>query len=197
VLSEDRDYLSLLEPPEDGWISEDAKMTPNQTSASRRSTISIDTTPINRAREGRKHGMSSGTIVEDQGSGADLEADIDELLEEDVRPLCEVLMEPKQVEMVNFDVDSDDEMHSVEEVHRVVQALHREELDSVKEVDSVKVDILKEVDSLKELHGEKEVQGGEEVHREEAEHGPACDCLDCDDVDFLHGFVDGEPFGIK
>ena len=29
------------------------------------------------------------------------------------------------------------------------------------------------------------------------EHGNGCDCLDCDDVDFLHGFVDGEPFGIK
>jgi hypothetical protein len=155
-------------------------MTPNQTSASRRSSISIDATPINRATEGRKHGISSGTAVEDQGSGGDLEADIDELLEEDVRPLCEVLMKPKQVEMVNFDVDSDDEMHSVEEVHRVVQALHREELDSVKEVDSAK-----------EVHGKKEVQGGE------AEHGHACDCVDCDDVDFLHGFVDGEPFGIK
>jgi hypothetical protein len=32
---------------------------------------------------------------------------------------------------------------------------------------------------------------------ENTEHGPSCDCLDCDDADFLHGFVDGEPWGIK
>ena len=37
----------------------------------------------------------------------------------------------------------------------------------------------------------------EEEEDMEEQHGNGCDCLDCDDVDFLHGFVDGEPFGIK
>ncbi len=40
-------------------------------------------------------------------------------------------------------------------------------------------------------------EGGQEQSTEDTEHGPSCDCLDCDDADFLHGFVDGEPWGIK
>jgi hypothetical protein len=40
-------------------------------------------------------------------------------------------------------------------------------------------------------------QNGQELAAEDTEHGPSCDCLDCDDADFLHGFVDGEPWGIK
>ena len=32
---------------------------------------------------------------------------------------------------------------------------------------------------------------------ESTEHGIDCDCADCDDVDYLHGFVDGKPYGIK
>ncbi len=40
-------------------------------------------------------------------------------------------------------------------------------------------------------------EGGQELSTEDTEHGPSCDCLDCDDADFLHGFVDGEPWGIK
>ena len=32
---------------------------------------------------------------------------------------------------------------------------------------------------------------------ESTEHGMDCDCADCDDVDYLHGFVDGKPYGIK
>jgi hypothetical protein len=42
-------------------------------------------------------------------------------------------------------------------------------------------------------------ESGTEVRRKEEEgvHGASCDCADCDQVDFLHGFVDGEPYGIK
>ena len=28
-------------------------------------------------------------------------------------------------------------------------------------------------------------------------HGSSCDCVDCDDLDYLHGFVNGHPYGIK
>ena len=36
-----------------------------------------------------------------------------------------------------------------------------------------------------------------EILNESTEHGVDCDCPDCDDVDYLHGFIDGKPYGIK
>ncbi len=48
-----------------------------------------------------------------------------------------------------------------------------------------------------EGHQNGKEQAAEEKDMDDMEHGPSCDCLDCDDADFLHGFVDGEPWGIK
>ncbi len=52
-------------------------------------------------------------------------------------------------------------------------------------------------DCEEESHHNGQEQAAEEKDMDDMEHGPSCDCLDCDDADFLHGFVDGEPWGIK
>lgn len=49
------------------------------------------------------------------------------------------------------------------------------------------------------LMGDMDMKAEERIdigRKEDLVHGPACDCIDCDDL-LLHGFLDGYPFGIK
>ena len=34
-------------------------------------------------------------------------------------------------------------------------------------------------------------------HDHDHDHEAWCNCVECDDIDYLHGFINGKPFGIK
>jgi hypothetical protein len=103
--------------------------------------------------------------------------------------------------------DSDCELVEDNEARRVADSVVDPEADD--EVPAADTDELRadteehlaeadqKADEEEKYHQNGQQQAAEEKDMEDTEHGPSCDCLDCDDADFLHGFVDGEPWGIK
>jgi hypothetical protein len=61
--------------------------------------------------------------------------------------------------------------------------------DSVMSLD-IDMDVADDSGTMIEVRKEEHEEG-------EQEHDVSCDCVDCDQVDYLHGYVDGEPYGIK
>ncbi len=101
--------------------------------------------------------------------------------------------------------DSDCELVEDNEAHRVADSAVDPGADSEEpaaETEQLRADTEEHLAEADQMAGgedseEESQQNGKEQAAEDTEHGPSCDCLDCDDADFLHGFVDGEPWGIK
>ena len=165
LFSDERDYLSLLEPEESTWIP--AATSEPVREERQKNNINIDS-----------HQLASPATVDLSQAAVEerLEEDVDELIEDDVDELLE------------------DEVRSPN--------VKREEMKRKYMVDVIGNSTGNIVGKKKEVEeesyrGEKKEVKKDTMGKEEEEHGIACDCLDCDDADFLHGFVDGEPFGIK
>jgi hypothetical protein len=190
VFSENRNYLSLLEPgnEEEKWTRESERTVTEE----RDSLCDKSIQAASAAGSLTKKSTNSGGERLEVVAGEELSEKID--VHGGELASVEDLIEDSDCELVE-----DNEAHRVADsvvdlgADYAVHGADNEE--PAADTDELRADTeehLAEADQ--QAAGE---EGGQELSTEDTEHGPSCDCLDCDDADFLHGFVDGEPWGIK
>jgi hypothetical protein len=209
VFSENRNYLSLLEPTEEEkWTREseravteerDSLCDKNSQAASAAGSLPKKSTKSGGScvREERLEMVAGEDLFEKiDVHGGEL-ASVEDLMEDSD---CELVVDNEAHRVTDSVVDlgadyavlGDDTEEPAADTDEVHGADNEE---PAADTDELRADIeehLAEADQ--QAAGE---EGGQEQSTEDTEHGPSCDCLDCDDADFLHGFVDGEPWGIK
>jgi hypothetical protein len=199
VFSENRNYLSLLEPgnEEEKWTREsertvteerDSLCDRNIQAASAAGSLTKKSTNSKGSCEGEERQevvASQGLFEKIDVHGGEL-ASVDDLIEDSD---CELVEDNEAHRGADSVVDTGAD-YAVHGADNEVPATDTDELRADTEEHLAEAD--SKADGEEESH-----QNGQEQTAEDIEHGPSCDCLDCDDADFLHGFVDGEPWGIK